>query len=147
LDGESWAVVEIRLPSAMCKFILLFNFAFLLNILNSGFFVRYDDEWEWLRSLMTIPKMIELLGPEYNGKKVERFEMKNIRAVHFQLNDHLDRSYNASSTYDGLGKNVCEYLRSVTPVVELEILLITFPEQNMFRFLLSFFDEARSDIS
>jgi hypothetical protein len=38
--------------------------------------------------------------------------MPHIRAVHFQLNDHLDRSYNASSTYDGLGKNVMEYLRA-----------------------------------
>jgi hypothetical protein len=56
--------------------------------------------------------MKSLLGPEYNGKEVERFEMKNIRAVHFQLHDHLDGSYNASSTYDGLGKNVCEYLRA-----------------------------------
>lgn len=39
-------------------------------------------------------------------------EMPGIRAVHFLLHDHLDRSYNASSTYDGLGKNICEYLRA-----------------------------------
>jgi hypothetical protein len=32
--------------------------------------------------------------------------------VHFLLHDHLDRSYNATSTYDGLGKNLCEYLRA-----------------------------------
>ncbi|KAN0120134.1 DUF1446 domain containing protein [Hyaloscypha variabilis] len=79
---------------------------------NVGFFVRYDDEWDWLRSLLTIEKIIQLLGPEYNGKLVERFEIPGIKAVHFLLHDHLDRSYNATSTYDGLGKNLCEYLRA-----------------------------------
>ncbi|KAK1078095.1 hypothetical protein LTR33_007522, partial [Friedmanniomyces endolithicus] len=72
---------------------------------NIGFFVRQDDEYQWLRSLLTIPKIKQLLGPEYNGKGVDRFEIPGIRAVHFLLHDHLDRSYNASSTYDGLGKN------------------------------------------
>ncbi|KAF2841026.1 DUF1446-domain-containing protein [Patellaria atrata CBS 101060] len=79
---------------------------------NVGFFVRRDDEYEWLKSLLTIPKIKQLLGPEYNGKDVDRFEMPGIKAVHFLLHDHLDRSYNASSTYDGLGKNVGEYLRA-----------------------------------
>jgi hypothetical protein len=113
LAGEYWDAAETRLQSVMCKHFLLHHQPLPLMIPLRGLFVRHDDEWDWLRSLMTIPKMIELLGPEYNGKKVERFEMKNIRAVHFQLNDHLDRSYNASSTYDGLGKNVCEYIRYV----------------------------------
>jgi hypothetical protein len=79
---------------------------------NVGFFVRHNDEWDWLRSLLTIPTIKQLLGPEYNGKGVDRFEISGIRAVHFLLHDHLDRSYNATSTYDGLGKNVCEYLRA-----------------------------------
>jgi hypothetical protein len=56
--------------------------------------------------------MIQLLGPEYNGKLVERFEMPKIKAVHFLLHDDLDRSYNATSTLDGLGKNVGEYIRA-----------------------------------
>ncbi|KAK5734784.1 hypothetical protein LTR17_008715 [Elasticomyces elasticus] len=79
---------------------------------NIGFFVRQEDEYQWLCSLLTIPKLKQLLGPEYNGKGVDRFEILGIKAVHFLLHDHLDRSYNASSTYDGLGKNVCEYLRA-----------------------------------
>ena len=79
---------------------------------NIGLFVREDDEWDWARSFFTIDKMKELLGPEYNGKGVERFEIPGIKAVHFLLRDHLDRSYNATSTYDGLGKNVCEYIRA-----------------------------------
>jgi hypothetical protein len=80
---------------------------------NVGFFVRHDDEFEWLRSLLTIGKIKELLGPEeYKGKPIDRFEMPGIRAVHFLLHDHLDRGYDACSTYDTLGKNVCEYLRA-----------------------------------
>jgi hypothetical protein len=79
---------------------------------NVGFFVREEDEWDWLRSLLTVEKIKGLLGTEYNGKGVERFEIPGIRAVHFLLRDHLDRSYNASSTLDGLGKNLCEFLRA-----------------------------------
>ena len=80
---------------------------------NVGFFVRHADEWEWLRSLLTIDKIKELLGPEeYTGNPIDRFEMQNVRAVHFLLHDHLDRGYDACSTYDTLGKNVCEYLRA-----------------------------------
>ncbi|OQN98111.1 hypothetical protein B0A48_15943 [Cryoendolithus antarcticus] len=79
---------------------------------NIGFFTRQQDEYDWLKALLTIAKIKQLLGPEYNGGGVDRFEIPGIRAVHFLLHDHLDRSYNASSTYDGLGKNVCEYLRA-----------------------------------
>lgn len=80
---------------------------------NVGLFVRHDDEWDWLRSFLTVSRIRELLGPEEDhGKPIDRFEMPNIRAVHFLLHDHLDRGYDACSTYDTLGKNCCEYLRS-----------------------------------
>ncbi|KAF2731149.1 DUF1446-domain-containing protein, partial [Polyplosphaeria fusca] len=70
---------------------------------NVGFFVRHDDEFEWLRSFLTIEKVKELLGPEeYGGAgvgeergRIDRFEMGNVRAVHFLLHDHLDRGYDA----------------------------------------------------
>ncbi|KXJ85752.1 hypothetical protein Micbo1qcDRAFT_102987, partial [Microdochium bolleyi] len=63
---------------------------------NVGFFVKHDDEWDWLRSLMTVCKIRELLGPEEDkGKPIDRFEMPNIKAVHFLLHDHLDRGYDA----------------------------------------------------
>jgi hypothetical protein len=54
--------------------------------------------------------MKELLGSEYNEKDIDRFKIPVIRAVHFMLHDHLDRGWSATSTYDGLGKNFCEYL-------------------------------------
>ncbi|OAG35214.1 hypothetical protein AYO21_10612 [Fonsecaea monophora] len=79
---------------------------------NVGLFVRHDDEWEWLRSFLTIDKVKELLGEDYVGKPIDRFEIPALRAVHFLLRDHLDRGYNSSSGFDTLGKNVVEYLRA-----------------------------------
>jgi len=79
---------------------------------NMGLFIRHDDEWDWLRSLLSLAKIKELLGKEYTGKPIDRFEMPGIRAVHFLLWDHLDRGYNSCSKFDSLGKNVVEYLRA-----------------------------------
>jgi hypothetical protein len=80
---------------------------------NNGFFVRHDDEWDWLRSFLTIPKIMELLGPEeYKGKPIDRFEIPALRTVHFLLKDHMQGEYNACSSYDTLGKNCMEYLRA-----------------------------------
>ncbi|KAF2014072.1 DUF1446-domain-containing protein [Aaosphaeria arxii CBS 175.79] len=79
---------------------------------NVGFFVRNADEWDWLRSLLTVEKVRTLLGGDDTGKPIFRFELPNIWAVHFLLKDHLDRGVASSSTYDVLGKNLAEYLRS-----------------------------------
>lgn len=78
---------------------------------NLGLFVRHADEYEWLRSLLTVEKVRELLGKDDKGKNIDRCEMPNIYAVHFLLRDHLDRGFNATSGYDSLGKNLCEYIR------------------------------------
>ncbi|KAH8903746.1 DUF1446-domain-containing protein [Coniochaeta sp. PMI_546] len=79
---------------------------------NVGFYVRHDDEWDWLRSLLTVDKCHQLLDNSDKGKKIERFEIPGIRAVHFLVRDHLDRGFNSTSEYDTLGKNLCEYLRA-----------------------------------
>ncbi|KAF2440515.1 DUF1446-domain-containing protein [Karstenula rhodostoma CBS 690.94] len=78
---------------------------------NLGLFVRHADEWDWLRSLLSVSKLRELLEEEDTGKKIDRFEVPSLNAVHFLLRDHLDRGANSSSSYDILGKNVCEYIR------------------------------------
>ena len=44
----------------------------ILTDCNVGFFARHDDEYQWLCSLLTISRLKQLLGPEYNGKEVER---------------------------------------------------------------------------
>ncbi|KAK6384722.1 hypothetical protein LTS17_002285 [Exophiala oligosperma] len=78
---------------------------------NVGIFVRRDDEWDWLRTILTTEKMKQLLAKDYKGGRIERCEMPGIRAVHFHLVDHLERGYTATSGYDCLGKNCCEYIR------------------------------------
>ena len=78
---------------------------------NVGFFARDEEEWAWLRATLTIPKVKELLGEEYRGGMIDRFEIPGVRAVHFLLKDHLDRGVNSSASVDVLGKNVGEYLR------------------------------------
>ncbi|KAH6988313.1 hypothetical protein BKA56DRAFT_613028 [Ilyonectria sp. MPI-CAGE-AT-0026] len=79
---------------------------------NVGFFVRHKDEWDWLRSTLSIAFIRELLADDDKGKPIERFEMPGIRAVHFLLKDHLDRGYSAGAGLDCLGKNLIEYLRA-----------------------------------
>ncbi|KAF2114291.1 hypothetical protein BDV96DRAFT_613486 [Lophiotrema nucula] len=59
---------------------------------NVGFWVRYADEYSWLRSLLSSAFLKEyLLGDEYRGGRVERWEFEGLRAVHFLLKNHLDR--------------------------------------------------------
>lgn len=79
---------------------------------NVGFFVVTDEQWDWLRSLLTIEKLRELLGPaEYSGNRIDRFEMANIRAVHFLLKDHLDRGYNSGKlVFDAVSSGMCTHL-------------------------------------
>jgi hypothetical protein len=79
---------------------------------NVGLFVRHDDEWDWLRSLLSTKGFLDLLGREYLGHGVDRFELPHLRTVHFLLHDHLDRGFNSTSSLDALGKNLCEYLRA-----------------------------------
>lgn len=77
-----------------------------------GLFVRHDDEWDWLRTVLSGAKLRELLGKDDTGNQIDRCEFPNIRAVHFLLKDHLDRGFNSTSSFDSLGKNLCEYIRS-----------------------------------
>ncbi|KAK0386769.1 hypothetical protein NLU13_6605 [Sarocladium strictum] len=79
---------------------------------NVGFFCRHADEWDWLRSMLSTQKMIDLLGEEYLDHGIERFEMPHIGVVHFLIRDHLDGGFNSTSSLDSLGKNLCEFLRA-----------------------------------
>ncbi|KAL2848875.1 DUF1446-domain-containing protein [Aspergillus pseudoustus] len=80
---------------------------------NVGFWARDAEEYTWLRSLLTIAILRELLAKEYKeGSRIERVEFPGLRAVHFVLHGHLDRGVNSTSTYDLLGKNVAEFLRA-----------------------------------
>ncbi|OQE04963.1 hypothetical protein PENVUL_c028G03249 [Penicillium vulpinum] len=80
---------------------------------NVGFWARNAEEYLWLRQLLSISKIQELLGEEYKeARKIDRFELPGLNAVHFLPHNHLDRGINSTSTYDTLGKNLAEYLRA-----------------------------------
>ena len=53
---------------------------------NVGFFVRHEDEYPWLRSLLTVGKIKELFGEDWLGREgggqVERCEFGKLLAVH-----------------------------------------------------------------
>lgn len=80
---------------------------------NVGFFVRSAEEYRWLQSYMTVPRIKVLLGEDYKESvSVERCEFPGIFAVHFRLLDFLGGGAACSSRIDMLGKGVAEYLRS-----------------------------------
>ena len=76
-----------------------------------GFFVRRADEWDWLRTLLSTPTFIKLLGKEHTGNRIDRCEFPGVKAVHFLLKDHLDRGSVSTSSMDPFGKNLCEFIR------------------------------------
>ncbi|KAL1878098.1 hypothetical protein VTK73DRAFT_8059 [Phialemonium thermophilum] len=83
---------------------------------NVGFFVRHTDEYPWLKTLLSVQKLKELLGDDwFKGnvhRRVERVEFPKINAVHFRILDNLNGGIASSDRIDGLGKGIGEYLRS-----------------------------------
>ncbi|KAK2057439.1 DUF1446-domain-containing protein [Colletotrichum caudatum] len=53
---------------------------------NVGFFVRNEDEYLWLRALLTVSRLKQLLGDDWfesnPGRRVERVDSPGINAVH-----------------------------------------------------------------
>lgn len=53
---------------------------------NVGFFVRHADEYDWLKSLLSVSKLKSLLGDDWfkgdPSRRVERVEFPGINAVH-----------------------------------------------------------------
>ncbi|OHE92895.1 hypothetical protein CORC01_11762 [Colletotrichum orchidophilum] len=83
---------------------------------NVGFFVRNEDEYPWLRTLLTVSRLKQLLGDDWYksnpDRRVERVEFPGINAVHFRILDNLNGGIASSDRIDGLGKGIAEYLRS-----------------------------------
>ena len=84
---------------------------------NCGFWVRYADEYTWLQNLLSIATIKQLLGKEYDMTRrprieVERFELPQLRGVHFLFRNLLDRGVTSTGSVDFLGKNCAEFLRS-----------------------------------
>lgn len=84
---------------------------------NCGFWVRYADEYAWLQNVLSISTIKQLLGKEYDTSRrpkieVDRFELPNLRGVHFLFRNLLDRGVTSTGSVDFLGKNCAEFLRS-----------------------------------
>ncbi|KAK2046160.1 DUF1446-domain-containing protein [Colletotrichum somersetense] len=83
---------------------------------NVGFFVRNEYEYPWLRTLLTVSRLKQLLGDDWfksnPDRRVERVESPGINAVHFRILDNLNGGIASSDRIDGLGKGIAEYLRS-----------------------------------
>ncbi|KPI34557.1 uncharacterized protein AB675_7411 [Cyphellophora attinorum] len=88
---------------------------------NCGFWVPHPHPlsaqiYTWLRNLLSIETIKTLLGDEYDESRrpkieIERFELPNLRGVHFLFRNLLDRGVTSTSSVDFLGKNVAEFLR------------------------------------
>ncbi|KAH8885933.1 duf1446 domain-containing protein [Thozetella sp. PMI_491] len=90
---------------------------------NVGIYVRRPEEYTWLQSYLTIPRIIKLLGEDYRASiTVERCEFPEIMAVHFRFLDFLGGGAASSNRIDMLGKGVAEYLRSKTVDVPAKFL-------------------------
>ncbi|KIW76631.1 hypothetical protein Z517_09075 [Fonsecaea pedrosoi CBS 271.37] len=93
---------------------------------NIGFFVRHEDEYPWLKTLLTVKKLKELFGKDWfkcdPSRRVERVEFPKILAVHFRVLDNLSGGIASSDRIDGLGKGIGEYLRSRHVDIPLQFL-------------------------
>jgi hypothetical protein len=78
---------------------------------NCGLFPRGNsqEEWDWFRSFMSTPKLIELLGDDAKAvERIERVEFPEIHGVHFVLVGVLSGGggggVSSTSRPDALGK-------------------------------------------
>ena len=90
---------------------------------NVGFWVRDPAAYPFAQHFLTIPKMIELLGDDWDPKyTVERCDFPNLNAVHFVIKGILQDGVSSSSVLDGFGKSIGEFLRA--RVVDLPVELV-----------------------
>lgn len=82
--------------------------------LNVGLFPTTNSaaHWSWLRRYMTISRMRELIGEDWDESYyIERVEFPRIRAVHFVVYGILGRGVSSSSRLDGFGKGFVDFIR------------------------------------
>ena len=90
---------------------------------NIGLFARNKEEYSWLQNFLTVDRIKELLGDDWNDSfTVERCEFPHIMAVHYRLLDFLGGGGASSTRIDMLGKGVAEYIRSKVVDVPVKFL-------------------------
>lgn len=86
---------------------------------NIGVWVRTDEAYEWLKDYLTVEKLKELL-PE--AQEVDRYELKNLRALNFVLHGLLGEGVASSTRFDPQAKALGEWLRSREVEIPEELL-------------------------
>jgi hypothetical protein len=82
---------------------------------NIGLFVRYDDEYDWLRAYLTKSNFLQILGDEaHHVYKLERVEFPGLLAVHFLCRGLLGTGVCSTDRLDGFAKSMAEYIRART---------------------------------
>lgn len=91
--------------------------------LNFGLFVQNQDQWDWLRSYMTLSRVQELFADDWQPDySIERVEFPGIFVVHFVVYGILGRGVSSSKRLDGFGKGFIDYFRDKVIEVPVSIL-------------------------
>jgi len=78
---------------------------------NLGLFARSQAGYAWLKGLMTVDKLRELL-PEAATLEVDRYELANIGSLNFVIHGLLQEGVAASTRQDAQAKSLGEWLRA-----------------------------------
>lgn len=78
---------------------------------NIGLWVRSNDAYTWLQSTFTVHKLKELL-PEAAPFTVRRYELPNLWALNFVIEDILGQGVSSNARFDPQAKGLGEWLRS-----------------------------------
>ncbi|HTF12582.1 MAG TPA: exopolyphosphatase, partial [Asanoa sp.] len=78
---------------------------------NLGVWARTDEAADWLLGWLTEERLKELL-PETAALTVERYELRNLRAVNFVIRGLLGAGVAASTRFDPQAKALGELLRA-----------------------------------
>ena len=73
------------------------------DTVNVGVIARKQEDYEFLKSYLTVERVKEHFGPMVKGR-VERFELPNLGALNFLLHEALDGGGTVSLMTDAQGK-------------------------------------------
>jgi hypothetical protein len=88
---------------------------------NLGVWTESDDAYGWLFDELTVDRLKELL-PETKELRVERHDLRNIRALNFVIHGLLGDGVAASTRQDPQAKGLGEWLRSRYVDIPLNLL-------------------------
>ncbi|KAH7138480.1 hypothetical protein B0J11DRAFT_476144 [Dendryphion nanum] len=83
----------------------------------------YKETWDWLRSYLTVPRMVEMFADSWDPSyHIERVEFPGILSVHFVVYGMLGRGVSGSARLDGFAKGVGDWLRDCEGEIPVKFL-------------------------